>query len=130
MKPKHIADNKFNITNVSTLEGQLCLLVSEDNKKSLWVAKDYRLSESWTLLFTIDAQQTSIFRGLGGFKTVQPFKNGEVLFEKDRSILVLYDPNSERARIIKIRGVRKKFLAEIYMPSLVSPNLTKNADAE
>ncbi|XP_026437284.1 F-box/kelch-repeat protein At3g06240-like [Papaver somniferum] len=132
MKPKRIVDNKFHITNMSTLDGRLCLLVSEGDKMSLdvWVAKDYRLSESWTLLFTINAQQTSIFRYVRGFKAVQAFKNGEVLFEKDRSTLVIYDPNSERARIIKIGGVRKFFLAAIYMPSLVSPNSIKNADAE
>ncbi|OVA11390.1 F-box domain [Macleaya cordata] len=122
-EPLDYDNNEFYVRTVGVLRGCLCLLgclnmVCVD----VWVMKDYGARDSWTKLFTINAQQT-VIKHFNSLTLVQSFKSGEVLLQKDCNTLVLYDPKRERARFIKIRGFHQKcFKIETYIESLVSLN--------
>ncbi|KAI3971284.1 hypothetical protein MKW92_042234 [Papaver armeniacum] len=124
-KPKHFVEDEFRTTKVGLLGGRLCLLVgkcfSEGGGGDIWVMKNYGVVESWTLSFSICAQQVPIFQHFSSFRPVKCFKHA-ILFQQNDNILVLYDLNRKRARTIKVQGSRGKFSTEIYVGSLVSPS--------
>ncbi|OVA01216.1 F-box domain [Macleaya cordata] len=86
----------------------------------VWVMKDYGVRESWTKLFTIALQ--TVVQSFQYLRLIQCFNNGEILLQKDNNALVLYNPKHERTRILKIRGIPKRFETVTYVGSLVSLN--------
>ncbi|XP_026378191.1 F-box protein CPR1-like [Papaver somniferum] len=127
----------------SAAGGCLAVLCSDPcpwGQFDVWVMKDYRRRESWTRLFTITENIKSfeyIIRSFRHLRQMVCLKNGEFLLEfgleaESRADLVVYDPKTERARVLNVpkkRGYTKPrlcdvllFRVETYIESLVSLN--------
>ncbi|OVA15186.1 F-box domain [Macleaya cordata] len=104
---------------VGVLGGCLCLLDKIDMARvDVWVMGDYGVRESWTKLFSISDKTITQSRSV---RLIQSYKNyDEILLEKDNKALVLYYPKQERARVLKIRSILKRFQTESFVESLVS----------
>ncbi|XP_059663287.1 F-box/kelch-repeat protein At3g06240-like [Cornus florida] len=81
---------------------------------SIWVMKEYRVSESWAQLFTVDLD-----RGYG--KIIGFRRNGEVLLPSNGDMLSV-DLQAQQSTFCGIRGVAKSFYVGNYTESLVLLN--------
>ncbi|RZC47642.1 hypothetical protein C5167_040592 [Papaver somniferum] len=102
--PENVNDDLFRIT-VGALEADLCIIdycvcmLSVD----VWVMKDYGVNGSWSKLHTIPLQAAT--PSMVGLKLLHSFNNGEILLKRDKNTLLLYHPQYNETKIVKIRGV-------------------------
>ncbi|XP_059650914.1 F-box protein At3g07870-like [Cornus florida] len=85
---------------------------------SIWVMKEYGISNSWTKLFNIDTRGGLLY-WIAGFT-----RNGHVLFATKFGYLVAYDPEVKQVTHHRIRGpiiptYSDSFYADTYTESLV-----------
>jgi F-box interacting protein len=102
----------------------LCYYEHERKKYcSIWVMKEYGLVDSWVKLFTIDIA--------GGIGKVVGFRmNGHIILETRTKFnweLSSYDPESQQALQLGIRGRLHYFCVDTYKENLVLLNEANNA---
>ncbi|KAI3898291.1 hypothetical protein MKX03_033968 [Papaver bracteatum] len=90
---------------------------------SIWIMKEYGMKESWTKMFSVSTQSIEMSLKYSTM-TVMDFKNGKILFLKDKSSLVFYDPRDETTRVVNTGGLSLESCSSVdtYVESLVSLN--------
>ncbi|XP_026434305.1 F-box/kelch-repeat protein At3g06240-like [Papaver somniferum] len=130
---------------LDVLDRCLCMLYSSDDSSEsfeVWVMNDYGVTESWMQVYNIP-RMTMFGRTLRCLRQIQCLRNGELLCEiktqhddkADDSTMVLYDPEDDKVRILKINGDRSYFTHSIfqiesYVQSWVSLNSGTYVDHE
>ncbi|KAF9602544.1 hypothetical protein IFM89_029843 [Coptis chinensis] len=102
--------------------GCLCTLsYCDTNGIEEWVMKDYGVKDCWTKLSTNIGPSELHFSN--DMRVLYHLKNGEILLQKYRNDLVLYDPKSQKVKTLGMQDIFSPgFKAEIYVGSLVSLN--------
>lgn len=119
LAPKSLS-NELAIS-ICVFDGFICLLGKTDEVHvEVWVMKEYGVIESWTKIVTI--LQPDVVQSFWHVRPLKWFKNLQILLEKDESSLLLYDPESHKARDLTVNGVSKWLYAEIFVKSLVVVN--------
>ncbi|XP_026440566.1 F-box/kelch-repeat protein At3g06240-like [Papaver somniferum] len=107
------------IVDMGVLEGYLCVHSYGNDSFEVWVMLDHGVAESWTKFHTITPDIT-VFTSCFYLTS---FKNGEILFNKARGLLILCDPKFGNFRKINIHHLDVGS-AVSYFESLVSLNST------
>ncbi|RZC85985.1 hypothetical protein C5167_026654 [Papaver somniferum] len=97
-------DERFH-TNLCVLEGSLCLLHMSKLRVDLWELSNYEEENSWTMLFTIDAEK--VFGYVGYLIPLRCFKNGKSLlaFDRDGAFNIgLYDSERQTFKPFMVFG--------------------------
>lgn len=104
------------------LGGSLCLLNSfKKHGTEIWIMKEYGVKESWTELLSIAPPKIEPYTTLS---PVAYSKRGDkVLLNLNEEKLVWYDLRKKTTRDVKIRGLPFRFYANVFMGSLISPDL-------
>ncbi|KAL1533733.1 F-box protein-like protein [Salvia divinorum] len=113
---------------LNVLRGCLCLSYTLDNKVVIWLMKEYRVQESWTMEYQISIDiDCGFVYGHWNLMYVYPikvFENGDVLMSLEEKCLIYY---SNKTRTIRQVGKLTDGTSEddgasalIYTPSLFS----------
>lgn len=109
--------------NVGVLGGCLCVFCNKNCKQvEIWVMKEYGVKESWTHLCTVIAQLQVKEFWLYARPLAYSKGGDKILLELDNRFFVWYDLRRRKSKIIRIRGARPLFIAEICVGSLVTLN--------
>jgi F-box interacting protein len=124
--PDNIGDRRLETDTCVFRDSLAVLFYYEHERKkycSIWVMKEYGLVDSWVKLFTID-----IARGIG--KVVGFRMNGHIILETRTKFnweLSSYDPESQQALQLGIKGRLHYFCVDTYKENLVLLNEANNA---
>ncbi|KAI9162302.1 hypothetical protein LWI28_025938 [Acer negundo] len=124
---KEVALPEFGVNDfkveLGALGEYLCVVSNHlDIHTDVWVMKEYGVMDSWTKLFSIAREQVG-----GYFGYIRPLgyanKGKEVLFQRDKSDVFLYDVNKKIVKNVRIRGSPISYKVNICVQSLVSFNV-------
>ncbi|XP_058211438.1 F-box protein At3g07870-like [Rhododendron vialii] len=117
--PDQFRREKGGFCSLKILSGCLSIVncSSFGNPADIWVMLDYGVEESWTKCFTL--KDSEVRSGI-----YQPLcfqlRDGKLLFSYNCHDLRLYDPQTGRMKMLKIRGLPCFFEAFTHVGSLVS----------
>ncbi|KAE8714883.1 hypothetical protein F3Y22_tig00110187pilonHSYRG00188 [Hibiscus syriacus] len=122
-QPEYV-DDIFQL-NVEVLGGCLCVVANHgDARVDVWVMKEYRVKESWTILFSLDREDV-----IGPLRFLKPLaysrSGNQVLLEHDNINLFWYDLVKRKADDVWVPGMPLSYETEVCLQSLVLLNVDK-----